>query len=156
MHISPAKLFGGFAVAEAITWALLITALIVRAVVGVPPEVFFVVGALHGFTFLGYAVVAGLVGVNQRWSFPKIALGVALAIVPFATVPFEKSLRTKNLLLGDWRTAASDDLRDRSVLDRLFRYFIRRPVLLILVLVMAVTAVFLFLLWLGPPGSWFA
>jgi len=154
MNLSPGKLFSFFAVAEVITWAALITALVLRAAVGVPSEVFFVVGASHGFTFLGYAVIAALVGVNQRWGLGRIVSGVMLAIVPFATVPFERRLAKKNLLAGPWRTQGTDDPRDKGVIDRLFRWFIKRPLILILVLVLGVVAVFSILLYLGPPGEW--
>jgi integral membrane protein len=154
MNLSPGKLFSLFAVAEVITWAALITALALRATVGVPSEVFFVVGASHGFTFLGYAVIAALVGVNQRWGLGRIILGVMLAIVPFATVPFERQLAKKNLLVGSWRTKSTDDPRDRGIIDRLFRWFIARPIVLILVLLAGVVTVFSILLYLGPPGEW--
>jgi len=88
--LSPKTLFRIVATAEAITWAALISGLIIRAA-GVAPEwLISVVGGAHGFTFLSYAVMAALVGVNQRWPILRIAFGVVLAIVPFATVPFER------------------------------------------------------------------
>lgn len=154
MKLSPAKLFKFFAVAEMFTWALLITVLILRATVGIPTELFTVIGGSHGFTFLGYGVVAALVGVNQRWKLGKIVLGIALAIVPFATFPFERSLTKTNSLAGNWRTEKSSDPRDAGWFDSLFRWFIARPLFLVLVLALTVVTLFSTLLFLGPPSEW--
>lgn len=105
--------------------------------------------------FLSYCTTAVLVGINQRWKFGKIAAAVSLAIVPFATVPFDRSLLKQGQLEGSWRTQASDHPADKGFIDKLFRWFIARPIVLILVLVLAVTALFSFLLFLGPPTEWF-
>ena len=154
MKVTPKSLFGLFAFAEMITWALLISAIIARAVVGVPQEIFFAVGAAHGFAFLGFAAVSKLVGLNQRWSYGRIALTAALAIVPFATLPFERRLLRKGDLEGAWRSSKSDDPRDNGYVDSIFRWFVRHPYVLIAALFTSLIAVFAFLLWLGPPYEW--
>ncbi|MFM2023863.1 MAG: hypothetical protein RIR89_1255 [Actinomycetota bacterium] len=153
--MSPKKLFQTFAVGEAITWALLISALITRALVEGLAIVVTIAGTIHGAMFLSYCTTAVLVGVNQRWSFGKIAAAVSLAIVPFATVPFDRSLLKNGRLEGAWRTQASDHPSDKSVIDRLFRWFIARPLFLILTLVLAVATLFFVLLSLGSPTTWF-
>ena len=152
--MTPKKLFNVFAKAEAVTWTLLISALIARAV-GLDPALVGFAGGIHGAVFLGYAVTAALTGVNQRWGFGKTALAVALAIVPFATVPFEMRLQKNGSLEGSWRTAVSNDPRDAGFIDRLFRWFISRPITLILVIVLGLTALFVVLLSLGSPTTWF-
>jgi integral membrane protein len=119
------------------------------------PAIVTIAGSIHGAVFLGYAVTALLVGINQRWSFGKLALAVVLAIVPFATIPFERRLVATSALEGSWRTAVSQDPRDKGFIDRLFRWFIARPYLLLAVLLIAIPAVFAFLLFLGPPTQWF-
>ena len=153
--MSPKKLFQTFAVGEAFTWALLISALIARALVEGLAIAVTIAGTIHGAMFLSYCTTAVLVGVNQRWSFGKIAAAVSLAIVPFATVPFDRSLLKKGRLEGDWRTQPSDHPSDKSVIDRLFRWFIARPLVLILTLVLAVATLFFVLLSLGSPTTWF-
>ena len=153
--MSPKKLFQTFAVGEAFTWALLISALIARALVEGLAIAVTIAGTIHGAMFLSYCTTAVLVGVNQRWSFGKIAAAVSLAIVPFATVPFDRSLLKKGRLEGDWRTQPSDHSSDKSVIDRLFRWFIARPLVLILTLVLAVATLFFVLLSLGSPTTWF-
>jgi len=105
--------------------------------------------------FLGYAVTAGLTGVNQRWGLGKTAVAVALAIVPFATVPFEMRQNKNGSLEGSWRTAASEDPRDVGLFDKLFRWFIARPLTLIAVIVIGLTILFVVLVSLGSPTTWF-
>ena len=152
--MSPKKLFNTFAKAEAVTWTLLISGLIGRAL-GLDSAIVTVVGGIHGAVFLGYAVTAALTGVNQRWSFGKSALAVVLAIVPFATVPFEMRLNKNGSLDGSWRTTVTEDPRDKGIIDRLFRWFIARPAFLIVVILVGLTALFSLLVFLGPPTEWF-
>ena len=154
--MKPKQLFLLFAKGEAVTWTLLISALIIRAAGDPIPHVVTIAGSIHGAVFLGYAVTALLVGINQRWSFGKLALAVGLAIVPFATIPFERKLIRTSALEGGWRTARSEDPRDDFFIDAIFRWFIARPIVLLAVLLVAVPAVFAFLLFLGPPTQWFS
>jgi integral membrane protein len=152
---SPKSVYKFFATGEAITWGLLISALISRALGDLVPHAVTVAGSIHGAMFLSYCVVAVLVGLNQRWAIGRIAGAVALAVVPFATVPFDRRLGKQNALEGSWRTETSDDPRDQGFIDRLFRWFIARPVVLVLVIAIALPAIFAFLLFLGPPTEWF-
>ncbi|MCX6495983.1 MAG: DUF3817 domain-containing protein [Rhodoluna sp.] len=152
--MTPKKLFNTFAKAEAVTWTLLITALILRAT-GFDPVAVAIAGSIHGAVFLGYAVTAALTGVNQRWGFGKTTLAVALAIVPYATIPFEIRVAKNGSLDGSWRTEVSEDPRDKGFIDRLFRWFIARPVILVVVIVVGLTALFSLLVTLGPPNEWF-
>lgn len=152
--MTPQRLYKSFAFAEAVTWTLLISALILRAVVETPDLLVTIVGGTHGLVFLGYGITAALVGVNQRWGIGRILAGISLAIVPFATVPFERSVERKGLLAGAWRRDASDHPSDSHWFDQLFRWFIRRPALLIAALVLTALTIFALLLWIGPPGGW--
>lgn len=154
MDAKPKDVFGTFARIEMFTWGLLIAAIIAREVVGIAPSLFTVVGATHGLAFMGYATTAVLVSVNQRWALTRTLIAVGLAIVPFATYPFDRYLEKNKLMEGEWRIEASKDPRDNTWFDRTFRWFIFRPVLLILSLVIVVGALFMFLLWLGPPYEW--
>ena len=150
--MSPQRLFRSLAIAEAITWTLLITGLILRATVGLDVAVV-VGGSIHGFVFLAYAATVLLVGVNQRWSIGLMALGVVTAIVPYATVPFELWLVRRGRLEGDWRREAGDHPADGNVVNRLLRWGLARPVLLTVLAVVGVAAVFAALLVVGPPGG---
>lgn len=150
----PRSLYKAFALSEGVTWTLLLGALGYRAFFELAPVVLTVVGSIHGAVFLGYGVSAALVGVNNRWGLGRTVLAIALAIIPFATVPFEKSAERNGLLVGEWRRTKSADPRDENWFDSLFRWFINRPLLLALMLVAVVAAIFATLLMIGPPGGW--
>jgi len=148
--MSPKQLFRAAAIAEAITWTLLITALILRATTDFAAGVT-IAGGIHGFVFLSYGATAVLLAVNQRWHPGVAATAIASAIVPYATVPVELWLARSGRLNGEWRRDETDDPRDKSWIDRLARWFIRHPVLLILAIIAAVVLLFVVLLSLGPP-----
>lgn len=152
--MSPKKLFNMFAKAEAVTWTLLIAGLIGRSL-GMESSILTVVGGIHGAVFLGYAVTAALVGVNQRWGLGKTTFAVGLAIIPFATIPFDMRVNKNGSLEGSWRTSVSDNPMDERFIDRMFRWFIARPITLIVVLMVGLTALFSLLIFLGPPTEWF-
>jgi integral membrane protein len=150
--VSPKRLFSTLAIAEAITWTLLITGMILKYSAGIDVAVT-IGGAIHGFVFLAYAFTVLLVGVNQRWSFGLIALGVVTAIVPYATIPFEIVLARRGRLDGDWRREASTHASDGDIVNRMLRWYLARPVLSTAIAVVAVAAVFTALLVVGPPGG---
>ncbi len=152
MFRAPARLYRVLAIAEAITWTLLIGALIARAV-GAPGVVVTIGGGIHGFVFLAYGATALLVAINQRWHPGVAVLAVASAVVPYATIPTEIWLHRTGRLDGDWRLDATDDPRDRRWFDRLVRWFLRRPAILALLLVAAIIVLYVVLLLAGPPGG---
>lgn len=154
--MSPRLFYRTLAFAEAVTWTLLIVGLLMKYVwklgelgdLGVR-----VGGSIHGFVFLAYAGTALIVGLNQRWKLPLIAGAVATAVVPYATIPFDLWADRTGKINGEWRREATDDPRDRSWVDRLLRWFITHPVLLVIFFVVALVAVYSVLLIIGPPGG---
>ncbi|WP_336641587.1 DUF3817 domain-containing protein [Microbacterium sp. USHLN272] len=152
MFRTPDRLYRVLAIAEAITWTLLIGAIIARAL-GAPGIVVTIGGGIHGFVFLAYGATALLVAVNQRWHIGVAILAVASAVVPYATIPMEIWLHRTGRLAGAWRLEATDDPRDRRWYDRLMRWFLRRPVVLVLLLAVAIVALYVILLIAGPPGG---
>lgn len=152
MFRTPDRLFRVLAIAEAITWTILIAAIIARAV-GAPGVVVTVGGGIHGFIFLSYAATAILVALNQRWHLGVGVLAVASAVIPYATIPTEIWLHRTGRLTGAWRLEATDDPRDRRWYDRLMRWFLQRPWVLALLLVVGIVALYVILLLVGPPGG---
>jgi integral membrane protein len=152
-RVTPRRFYRIVAVAEAVTWTLLIAGLLLKYVFDAGDVGVRVGGSIHGFVFLAYAATAVLVGVNQRWSIGLIAMGVVTAIVPYATIPFDRWLEKNGKLEGAWRTAATDDPRDNTWIDRLLRWFLNHPLLLGALLVVGVIVVFTVLLIIGPPGG---
>ena len=146
--VSPRVLFRSFAIAEMFTWAGLITALVLRAfdVANLVP----IAGGIHGFVFLCYSASTIFVWINQKWRFRLGLTGLLLAIVPFATVPFEVIVDRKGLLTGDWRLAPGGEA-PHGFIEHVQAWVLRHLLLSVVLLVLLVTALFITLLWLGPP-----
>lgn len=145
--ISPRMLFRSFAIAEMFTWAGLITALVLRAfeVTDLVP----IAGGIHGFVFLCYSATTIFVCVNQKWPLRLGLTGLLLAIIPFATVPFEIVADRKGLLTGDWRLAPGGEA-PQGFIEHVQAWVLRHVLLSIILLILLVT-LFITLLWLGPP-----
>lgn len=152
MFRTPRTLFRTFAFAELISWTLLIAGLVVRATADLPLAVT-IGGGIHGFVFLCYAATALVVALNQRWSAGWTVLAVGSAVIPYATLPIELALDHRRMLAGAWRRETSDHPRDRRWHDRVLRWALRHPVPLALTLAVAVVAVYVILLIIGPPGG---
>ncbi|MFV0534293.1 MAG: DUF3817 domain-containing protein [Cumulibacter sp.] len=150
---SPQRAYRIVSVAEMITWALLIIGMVGKYAFDFDALVF-PFGLIHGTAFVAYAATALIVGLNQRWPFGRIVGAVAMAIVPFGTLPLDRSLERRGLLSGGWRTEASDDPRDGSAIDRALRWGLRNPVPFAILVVVIVVAIVSVLLVIGPPGEW--
>ena len=147
--MTPRGLYRPFALAEAVTWTLLILGMVLKYS-GTSEALVPVFGMLHGLAFLGYCVVTCFVWVNQQWSPGFGALGLVSSVVPFATVPFERRAERSGRLAGGWRLAPGGDRPD-GTLERLQAWSLRSPVLAGIVGVALVAAVASVLLHLGPP-----
>ena len=147
--MSPRILFRTFAIAEFITWALLITGLILRAV-GVNPVVVTVTGGIHGFIFLCYGAVTIFVWINERWRPGVGILGLVTTLIPFATLPFELVIDKRGLLSTQWRLGAGAE-KPRNFFEHVQTWVLRHPILSSVLGVDVVVVVFTVLLILGPP-----
>lgn len=152
MFRTPFSAFRILAVAEAVTWTLLITGLILRAALGWSLAVT-VAGGIHGFVFLSYGATAILVALNNRWRPGPTILAIGSAVIPYATIPAEIWLHRRGLLAGTWRTSAAPEAAERRWYDAPLQWFLRRPWVLVLLVALAVTALFAILLLIGPPGG---
>jgi integral membrane protein len=149
---TPASLFRVLAIAEAVSWTLLIVGLILRATAGLAIATT-VGGSIHGFVFLSYGATAVLVALNNRWRPWPSFVAIASAIVPYATIPVEIWLARSGRLAGQWRTDEPTDPAERRWYDGLLRWFLRRPWVLALLITLAVVGIFAVLLIIGPPGG---
>ncbi|SCY32228.1 integral membrane protein [Microbacterium sp. LKL04] len=152
MFRTPLSIFRILAIAEVFSWTLLIAGLIIRAVGG-PALAVTVGGGIHGFVFLSYGATALVVALNNRWGLGTAVLAVGSAVVPYATLPVEMWLRRSGRLDGAWRIDETSDPRDRRPVDRLLRWFLRHAGILIALVVVAVVALYVVLLIVGPPGG---
>ncbi len=152
-RVTPRSFYRVVAIAEAVTWTGLLLGMVLKYGFDLPVAVL-ITGSVHGLVFITYALTAALVGVNQRWSASRIAFAVFTAVVPYATIPFDRHLERKGLLDGEWRREATDDPRDSGLLSRLLRWFLARPAMLVAIFVTAVLVIMTVLLIIGPPGGW--
>ena len=152
MFRTPHSLFRALAVAEAVSWTLLIAGLVARAATGWAPGVT-IGGGIHGFVFLSYGATVVLVALNNRWRVGPTVVALISAVVPYATIPTELWLQRTGRLAGSWRLEATGDPQDERWYDRLMRWFLRRPWVLGGLIALAVVVLFLVLLIVGPPGG---
>jgi len=154
MTKTPASLYSIVAVAEMVTWALLISAMIASYGFGYEGGLFFVAGLSHGIIFLAYGLTSVVIGINLRWGFGTTAIAVMMAIVPFATVPVDRWLLKKGKLDGAWRITATDDPADSKLLDTVVRFWVGHPVWFFIMIVIGMAAAITFLLSIGSPTEW--
>ena len=152
MFRTPHTLFRALAIAEAISWTLLILGLLLRATTGWALGVT-IGGGVHGFVFLSYGATAILVALNNRWRAWPTVIALVSAVIPYATIPAELWLQRTGRLAGPWRLEPTDDPRDGAWYDRLMRWFLQRPWVLAALIALAVIALFVVLLIAGPPGG---
>lgn len=153
-RVTPRSFYRVVAIAEAVTWTLLIGGMLLKYVANAGGLGVLIGGSLHGLVFVTYAATAVLVGLNQRWPVKLIVGAVITAIIPYATIPFDRWLDKHNKLDGGWRTDATDDPRDQTWVDKTLRWFLSHPLVLIAFFAVAVIAIVSILLILGPPGGW--
>jgi len=147
--MTPRELYGRLALAEAVTWTLLILGMVLKYT-GVSEAFVPVFGMLHGLVFLGYCVVTCFVGVDRKWSAGFGLLGLASAFVPYATVPFERRAERTGRLAGGWRLAPGGE-QPRTAPEKLEAWALRSPLLAVVAGAAVVVATASVLLYLGPP-----
>lgn len=158
MPLRPARLFRTVAVAEAVTWTLLLLGMLGKYVLDVGDLGDLGVrigGGLHGFVFLAYCLTTLFVAVDRPWRVGQLVLGWVSAVVPYATIPFERYAVRRGLLSDRWRLLDAPSAGGRGA-ERPVAWALRRPALAGLLGIVAVAVVFVVLLSLGPPTEWFA
>ena len=149
--MSPRALFRALALAEAVTWTLLVAGMLLKYVLVVTGVGVSIGGGLHGFVFLAFVAASVVLAVNQRWSAPVTLLALASAVVPYATIPAERWLERRGHLDGGWRREATGHPSDGRAADRMLRWALAHTALFAVLAVLLVAAVFAGLLVAGPP-----
>lgn len=134
-----------------VTWALLIFAMVMKYAAERPGFVS-VFGLVHGVVFIAYGLVTLFVWANERWSPFRGVLGLASAVIPFATLPFERATLRRGLLSDSWRLAPGGD-DPQGFVEKIQATALRRPLLATAVGIVLVAAVTTVLLIIGPPGG---
>jgi integral membrane protein len=146
--MSPRLLFRRVAVAEAVTWALLLTGMFLKYVTETTEVGVQVFGMVHGVVFVGYVVTTLVVAVDQRLGAARTLVALAAAVPPFCTVPVDLWLERRGRLADAWR------LRDGAPsgpLDRPVAWLVRHPGRGLLTGVAAVAVLTGLALVAGPP-----
>lgn len=147
--MTPSKLFRTLAIAEAITWTLLIAGLIAKYAAGLDWATM-VGGSIHGFVFLGYVATVIVVSIDQRWTFAQLAAGIGSAIIPYLTLLFEKFVEKKQLITDPWQLGAGGRT-PAGPLEKAVAWAIRKPVPAFVVALVIIAVVFAILLAIGNP-----
>lgn len=148
--VSPKRLFRIVAVAEAITWALLLTGMFFKYVPETTELGVRIGGMLHGVVFVAYCLTVIVVAVDQKWRPSRMLLGLAAAVPPFFTVWFD--------LVGERRGFFGDSWRLRSEspsgpVEKVAAWLVRKPLQGLAAGVVAVIALTGVALLVGPPAS---
>jgi integral membrane protein len=103
--VTPLLVFRRAAIAEAVTWALLLLGMFLKHVTHTTELGVRVFGMLHGIVFLAFCLVTVLVAVDQKWSRGRLVLGLASSVPPFATIAFDRYAEHRGLLDDHWHTS---------------------------------------------------
>ena len=148
-RVSPQRLFRTVATAEAVTWALLLTGMVLKYsdVTELGVRVF---GMVHGVVFVAYCLTTVLVAVDQRWSPGRLLLGLAASVPPFFTVLFDRYAERRGALADTWRLTSAEP---SGRLDRPVAWLLRNPVRGAIAGLVAVAALTGVALLVGPPAG---
>jgi integral membrane protein len=146
--VSPLLLFRRVAIAEAVTWALLLTGMFLKYVTETTELAVRVFGMAHGVVFIAYCLVTLLVGIDQRWSRGRVLLGLVSAVPPFLTVWFDRYAERRGALAPSWRLVTEAPERP---LERPVARLLRNPLRGALVGVVSVAVLTGVALVVGPP-----
>ena len=103
-----ARVFRFVALAEAVTWALLLAGMFVKWVLQTSEVGVQVAGPIHGAVFVVYVLVTLLAWRVLRWDLRTVALALIASIPPFVTVWFERwAVRTGRLPVDAPRVPAA-------------------------------------------------
>ena len=150
--MTPRTLYRRIAVAEVVTWALLLVGMALKYVTHTTELGVKVFGLLHGVVFIAFCLVTLLLWVNQRWTVWEGVLGLLSAVPPFLTVWWERRLERRGRLEGDWRLGHEGESPTNPP-ERLVAALLARPAVAVAVGLVAVAGLTGIALLLGPPVS---
>jgi integral membrane protein len=159
---SPRSLFRSVAIAEAVTWGLLLIGMFLKYVTlfrdgsslasstGLGDLAVRVFGMAHGIVFIAYCLSAALVAVDQRWSPGRTLLALVASVPPFATLVFERYAERRAAAGPTWRLVIEEP---RGVVERAAAWLLRNPLQGALAGLVAVALLTGVALLVGPPAG---
>ena len=150
--MTPRTLYRRIALAEVVTWALLLLGMVLKYVTRTTELGVRVFGLMHGVVFIAFCLVTVLLWVTQRWTVREGVLGLLSAVPPFLTVWWERRLERHGRIEGDWRLGRDGDIPVNPA-ERMVAALLARPAVAVGVGVVAVLALTAAALLVGPPAS---
>jgi integral membrane protein len=148
--VSPLLLFRRVAIAEAVTWALLLTGMFLKYVTDTTELGVRIFGMAHGIVFIAYCLTTIVVAVDQRWSPGRLLAGLAASVPPFVTIAFDRYAERRGMLATSWRLVAE---APSGPVERPVAWLLRHPVRGAAAGVLGVAALTGVALLVGPPTS---
>ena len=148
--MSPLRLFRRVAIAEAVTWSLLLVGMFLKYVTDTTELGVRIGGMLHGVVFVAFCVTTVVVAIDQRWSVGRTLLGLVSAVPPLCTVLFDVYAERRGWLAATWRLVAGSPER---AIDRPVAWLLRNPVRGLVAGAVAVAALTGVALLVGPPAG---
>ncbi|GAB2762567.1 hypothetical protein GCM10027020_13530 [Nocardioides salsibiostraticola] len=148
--MSPSRLFILLARAEAVTWAMLLSGMVLKYATETTELGVQIAGPIHGVVFIAYVLTAVVVGADQRWSTRRLALAVGASIPPLATIPLERYAARHGWLAPSWRLEREEPA---GPTDRVVAWMLRHPGRGALAALGAVAVLTAVALIAGPPGG---
>jgi integral membrane protein len=91
-------LFAAVAIAEAVSWAMLLTGMLFKYVIVGDEIGVKIAGPIHGALFMAYLAVTALQARAGGWKWWVTLIALACSIPPFATIVFERWAVSRGLL----------------------------------------------------------
>ncbi|HWU31833.1 MAG TPA: DUF3817 domain-containing protein [Marmoricola sp.] len=146
----PLTLFRRIAIAEAITWALLLFGMLLKYGTHTTELGVKVFGMIHGIVFISYVVTTVTVWVDQKWS-AKRGIGALLAsIPPFVTIAVELMAARRGWIGDSWRLREADAT---TFPEHAVRWVLIAPVRGLVAALGAIAVLTAVALVVGPPAS---
>ena len=146
--MSPLLLFRRVAIAEAVTWALLLTGMFLKYVTDTTELGVRIFGMAHGIVFIAYCLTTVVVAVDQRWSRGRLLVGLAASVPPFVTIAFDRYAERRGMLATSWRLVAE---APSGPVEPAVAWLLRHPVRGAAAGVLGVAALTGVALLVGPP-----
>ena len=82
------------AVLEGLSWIALLITMVLKYQFD-NPEPNMLVGRIHGFLFIAFVIMVGIVAYQRKWNFKLIALSIVASFLPFGTFVADAKLYSK-------------------------------------------------------------
>lgn len=148
----PLDLFRRVAIAEAITWGLLLIGMVLKYVTHTTELGVKVFGMIHGIVFISYVVTTVTVWVDQKWSTRRGVAALLASIPPFVTVVVETLAVRRGWIGAGWRLRSAGDVVV-SRPEALVRWVLVAPARGLVVAAVAIAVLAGLALMVGPPAS---